>query len=137
MRSKFNQSFKVEAVRKILNRRSGTTVADVAEKLGVAESSLNKWVQLAKRQALETHASLPEKERSPNDWTLEERLNLVIRCGSLSPEQVNATCRETGIYPHHLKQWKHEFSTSGSTPVNAEERTERKKLKQKVKNLRW
>ena len=135
MSTKFNQSFKIEAVRKALNRRSGATVGEVANSLGVAKSSLYRWIELAKRQALEPHVSLPEKEKSPNDWSLEERLNLVIRCSSLSPAQVNGTCREVGIYPHHLKQWKHDFSTRDSIPVNTEERAERKKLKQKVQRL--
>lgn len=136
MKLKFNQSFKAEAVKKVLNRRSGVTVREVADSLGVAQSSLYKWIELAKHQEFEPHQSSPEKEKPPHDWTLEERLNLVIRCGSLKPEQVNATCREVGIYPHHLKQWKHDFSTGGSTPVNAEERAERKKLKQENQALK-
>jgi transposase len=136
MKSKFNQTFKTEAVKKVLNRRSGTTVGEVAANLGVAESSLYKWVELARRQELEPLVSSPEKEKSPNDWTLEERLNLVIRCSSLKPDQVNTTCREVGIYPHHFKQWKHDFSTGGSAPVNAEERLERKKLKQENQALK-
>ena len=136
MSQKFNQSFKIEAVSKVLSRRSGVTVGEVANSLGVAKSSLYRWMELAKHQALEPHVSLQDKEKSPNSWTLEERLNLVIRCSSLSSDQVNTICREVGIYPHHLKQWRNNFSTGVAPEVNAEERIERKKLKQENKDLK-
>ena len=46
------------------------------------------------------------KEKRPQDWSLEEKLNLVITCGSLDEAGINELCREKGIYPHHVRQWK-------------------------------
>lgn len=139
MSSKFNQSFKSEAVRKVLARSKHTTVGQVAAALGVAKSSLYRWVDDAEKQELEpisSQTSVLEQEKSPNNWSLEERLNIVIRCSSLNSDQANAVCRESGIYPHHLEQWRNNFSTGVSPNVNTEERAERKKLKQENEALK-
>ena len=52
----------------------------------------------------------------------------------MKDEQVSSYCRENGIYPHHIIEWKSEFlSMKEITP--AESRQEQKKLKQEVKRL--
>jgi transposase-like protein len=72
----------------------------------------------------------------PNDCSLEERFDIVIRCDSLSLEQMNTACRELGIYPHHLKQWKNNFLIGPAPKMTEEERAERKTLKQENDALR-
>jgi transposase len=54
-------------------------------------------------------------DKKPQEWTLEERLNMVETCASLSGEALNAHCRMQGIYPHHVKQWKLDF-INGNSP---------------------
>jgi transposase len=139
MSTKFNQSFKSESVKKVLSRSKHTTVGQVAAALGVAKSSLYRWVENAKDQELEARplqVNGIEQEKSPNDWSLEERFDIVIRCDSLSLEQVNTACRESGIYPHHLEQWKNNFLIGAAPKMTAEERAERKILKQENDALR-
>jgi transposase len=53
-------------------------------------------------------------DKRPQDWTSEERLNMVDTCAALSGEALNAHCRMQGIYPHHVKQWKLDFITGNS-----------------------
>jgi transposase-like protein len=139
MSVKFNQAFKNAAVKKVLSRSNGTTIVHIAMALGVAKTSLYRWVDEARQQALEPASALTstlKSEKSPNDWTPEERLNIVIRCSSLSSAQVNTVCREAGIYPHHLDQWRSDFSTGVAPNVNTEERAERKRLKQENEALK-
>ena len=53
MSPRFSQSFKKQAVEKVLNRQDNTTLKEVADSLGIGLSSLSRWILQAKNQALE------------------------------------------------------------------------------------
>ncbi len=52
----------------------------------------------------------------------------------MKDEQLSAYCRENGIYPHHVKEWKSAFLSENQTS-EAVSRHEQKKLKQENKRL--
>jgi hypothetical protein len=56
------------------------------------------------------------------------RQNLIVICAFLSDDAINTHCREQGIYPHHIKQWKLDF-IQGSTQKKAVSPSEIKTLK--------
>lgn len=143
MRARFNQSFKIQAVEKALSRRGVTTLKEVANSLGVGQSTLNKWMVKSRNHEFEPAtdtemASLNPMttEKRPQDWSLEEKLNLIIACGSLDDEAVSALCRERGIYPHHIKQWKQDFVGSTKAGTKAKIPSETKVLKSENKALK-
>ena len=116
MRARFSQSFKIQAVEKALGRSGITTIKEVADSLGVGQSTLNKWMVKSRNQEFEpltdiesASLSLMSKEKRPQDWSPEEKLNLIIICGSLGDDAISSLCREKGIYPHHIKQWTLDF----------------------------
>ncbi len=140
MSIKFTESFKIQAVEKALSRPEGVSIKDLADSLGVGYSSLQKWIQQSKNQQLET-ASPDEmgamsKEKRPQDWSLEERLNMVITCGSLDDAAISERCRKNGLYPHHLKQWKSDFSNFKTIDTTMKKQTDIKNLKNENKALR-
>ena len=57
MRAKFNQSFKIQAVEKALNRPANTSLGDMAAGLGVGYSTLQKWLAQSRAQEFETTES--------------------------------------------------------------------------------
>jgi len=138
MRSKFTPSFKTQAVEKALSRASDVNLSDIADALGVGYSTLTKWITQSKNQEFEpdsdSHTMTTEKR--PQDWSLEEKLNLIMRCASLDKEQVNAQCRERGIYPHHLQQWQQNFISDTMTNNNTTKASEMKILKKENKDLK-
>lgn len=144
MIKKFSQSFKIQAVEKALIRNDQTTIEEVAEQLGVARSTLSRWINEAQNQQFDpsstnddvvSRRAMPEEKR-PSDWSQAEKMAMIIRCGSLDEESVNALCRGEGIYPHHIKQWEADFlagsHSKGSTPTAVEA----KKLRQENKQLK-
>jgi len=143
MRKKFTPSFRVQAVEKVFNRAEGVTVKDVAKSLGVGHSTLDKWIILARTHELEavsedelTNLNDMINEKRPQDWSLEERLDMVIRCASLDEQKVSELCREQGLFPHHIKQWKQAFA-NGSTPnAKTKASTDAKALKNENKALK-
>jgi transposase-like protein len=133
MNQNYSQAFKIQAVEKVLLRADNVTIKEVANVLGVDVSSLNRWRIEAKQHTLNATSTkenpLLTQEKRPQDWTLEERFNMVLRCAALEGEALSEYCREQGIYPHHVAQWKVDF-VSGNTEHNKPvSRTEIKNLK--------
>ncbi len=140
MSPRFTQSFKKQAVEKSLNRQDNTTLKEVADSLGVGLSSLARWTLQAKNNELETisinEVSHMKKEKRPQDWTLEERLNMIISCGALNEKALSEHCREQGIYPHHVTQWKLDFANGNQSDNKPVSRNEVKTLKNENKALK-
>jgi transposase-like protein len=140
MNQKFSQSFKKQAVEKALNRQDNITLKEVADHLGVGLSSLSRWILQAKKQELETVSPneilTMTKDKRPQDWTLEERLNMIISCAILDETDLAANCRKQGIYPHHIAQWKLDFTHGNHSGNKAVSRTEIKTLKHENKVLK-
>lgn len=143
MRARFNQSFKIQAVEKALSRSSTTTLKEVADSLGIGQSTLDKWIVKSRNHEFEPVAdtetsslNLMTTEKSPQDWSLEEKLELIIACGLLDDDAVSALCRERGVYPHHIKQWKQDFVGGAKVTTRAQTRSEAKILKSENKALK-
>ena len=140
MRARFTQSFKIQAVEKVLERANGVTVKDIADVLGVGHSTLGKWIALARKQKLESMQDnkVPRmtKEKRPQDWSAEENLNMVISCASLAEEKVSELCREQGVFPHHIKHWKQDFVKGPSANTTVHTRSDNKTLRQENKALK-
>jgi len=140
MKRKFTTSFKIQAVEKALSRNENTTLTDIANSLSIGASTLSKWIVKAKNQEFET-ASYDEitsmsNDKRPQDWTLEERLNMVVACASLNDEELNEHCRAKGLYPHHIKQWKLDFINGNTSKQKAVSPSEIKTLKHENKSLK-
>jgi transposase len=138
MKAKFNQAFKIQAVEKVLGRPEGVSIAKIADSLGIGNSTLEKWIVKSRNQEFATslYDEKMTKEKRPHDWSLEEKLNLMIACSSLSEEAISQLCREQGLYPHHIKQWKQEFVCSGRSKSQKRNPDETKALKHEVKTLK-
>lgn len=140
MRAKFTRSFKIQAVEKVLERANGVTVKDMADVLGVGRSTLDKWVSLARKQKLEfaqdNDVARMTKEKRPQDWRAEEKLNMVITCASLDEESISKLCREQGVFPHQIKQWKQDFVNASFANTTVSTRLDNKTLRQENKTLK-
>ncbi len=136
MRVKYNQSFKIQAVEKALGRPEGTGIKQIAESLGVGYSTLERWIVQSRNQTFESPTAptfmVTPTQKRPHDWSPEDRLNLVITCDSLDEPSISALCRENGLYPHHVKQWKTDL-VSNHRPKN---QSETKALRQENKALK-
>ena len=139
----FSQSFKNRAVQKALNRAPGITLNSIIDEFGISRSTLTKWV----RDARNTNLGNPrdggvmspdqhQNEKRPQDWSLEERFEIVMACESLDDEEKSAYCRKQGIYPHHVSQWKLEFTRADSSNGDVTTRQELKHLKHENKALK-
>ena len=76
------------------------------------------------------------KEKRPQDWSLQDRLNIVISCASLDEAGISEFCRVQGIYPYHVKQWEQEFVNGTTANTQAKNQSQTKNLKNEIKGLR-
>jgi transposase-like protein len=139
MTSPFTASFKQQAVEKALGRRPGVTLEDLAEEWGVGRSTVQRWIR-------ESRATTPIKsgaqsehmktEKRPQDWSIDERLTMVIACGALDDEGISQLCRKKGIYPYHVEQWKTDFVEGSTGKGKVGERAEARQLKHENKELK-
>lgn len=134
MSKKFTNSFKIQAVEKVLLRDRNTNVREIAGSLGVGYSTIQKWVVSSKNNELTEIETMNTTEKRPQDWSASERLNIIIEAAGLNDEELNSLCRVKGIFPHHIDTWKSEFS-SDSQSKKTVSISETKHLKSKVKNL--
>lgn len=101
----YSQSFKEEAIRKLVMRGS-RTIAEVAQELNVPYHSAKNWLRKSK---MAHYKQTSTHEKRPQDWNLEERLQALLDTGAFSPEALNAWCRERGLFAHQLAAWKAAF----------------------------
>ncbi len=136
MSVKYSQSFKTQAVEKALNRPEGTGIKQIAESMGVGYSTLERWIVQSRNQAFESATDstsrTPPSQKRPHDWSPEERLTLVFACDSLDEPSLSALCRENGLYPHQINQWKSDLVSQQTT----KDPLEAKALRQENKALR-
>lgn len=115
MSKSYSQSFKAAAVERALSRRGREGLQGVADDLNIAVSTLHRWLTTHLNQVnsapltQENPVTLPTEKR-PNDWKLAERLAMIISCENKSESEISAACREKGIYPSHIVQWRQEFT---------------------------
>ena len=127
--ARYGQSFKDRAVARLLPPESAS-IQSVSQELGVSIATLERW----RADAL----SLPAQARV---WTAAARLQAVITTASMEETQLSAWCREKGVYPSQLQQWKEDATSAlAETPEQRatpqQTRSDRKRIKELERDLR-
>jgi transposase len=127
--ARYGQKFKQRAVARLLPPES-SAITTVSQELGVSLATLERW----RAEAL----SKPPRERS---WTAAARLQAVIATAAMDEAQLSAWCREQGVYPTELHQWKRDATAAlgepGEVSVSAQEvREDRKRIKELERDLK-
>ncbi|OGN64835.1 MAG: hypothetical protein A2888_00915 [Chlamydiae bacterium RIFCSPLOWO2_01_FULL_28_7] len=135
--TQYSKQFKIEAVKKVLLRRYGTSITSVAHSLDIKVSTLHGWIKAMKRKDLieDAPTSGGSIEKSPYQWSAKKRFDSILEASKiLQKEDLAEYCRKKGIFPHHLEKWKAEFIESFGKG-RSDDLIETKKLKNELKNL--
>ena len=102
----------------------------VAREIGVGVSTLERW----RSDAL----SRPARERA---WTAAARFEAVLMTASLDEAGKSAWCRERGVYPQELEQWRESATQALAEPEEArasprETKADRRRIKELERELR-
>ena len=139
MTTHYTNAFKQQAVEKVL-QRGDKTINSIADELNVNHYTLKNWLRPDYQR--ESMSNTPTYTR-PQDWSLEERFQLLMESSTLEGEALNAFCRQKGIFTHHLDTWKNAFiapaqtatKTASDNVIKAENKQLKKELNRKEKAL--
>ena len=125
---RYTEAFREQSLEKVYSRGSRSVKA-VAEELNVNQWTLRNWMKANKELSLSKGGTTTKR---PRDWSLAERLQMLLESHGLEEEALNAFCRKRGIFRHHLGQWREAFET-GALQSN---RSELRELKEANKGLK-
>lgn len=118
-----------QAIEQVLSRGE-RSVQSIAEELNVKFNTLKYWM---KNKSV-TKRLHPEREKRPQDWTIQEQLQALNETHDLTDEKLQEWCRARGLFVHHLDAWRSAFCAAGQdATVGAREV---RSLKDEVAQLR-
>lgn len=130
-KTKYTEGFREQALEKVYSR-GNRSVKVVAEELNINLWTLKNWMKGHKESSLLKAGTTTKR---PRDWSLAERLQMLLESHGKDEEALNAFCRERGIFRHHLGQWREAFESGTSVGLQAN-RSGLRELKEANKGLR-
>jgi transposase-like protein len=117
-----------EAVLKKLLPPYNMSVAVLAKQEGISEQTLYNWRTKIKQQG----QPVPGNKSTPEQWSSEAKLAVVISTATLTESELSKYCRESGLFVDQVKRWKEECL--GGFQLSAEQSKESKQQTIKDKN---
>ncbi len=70
-----------------------------------------------------------------NDYSAEARFAIVLEAATLSETELSQYCRENGLYPEQVQQWKQACINGNTKPVSVSNSSDKKRIKELEKEL--
>ena len=119
------------AVLKKLLPPANRTVVSVAAEEGIADVTLYSWL----KQCRERGMPVPGNRKTGDNWSADAKLAVVIETASMSETELNAYCREKGLYPEQIQSWK-EACLQGAGQQQSQQKEAQRQHKQSKKTIR-
>ena len=114
------------------------TIAEIARTEGIGEQTLYNWRNKAREQG----RPVPGNKPTPDQWSAEAKLAVVIETGSMNEAELSEYCRSKGLYVEQIKAWKADslkgFASSREQELEAKQqrKADRREIKQLKRELR-
>lgn len=133
----YSTGFKRTMIRKMVGpgRRSAWALA---KESGVSQSTLSRWL----REAGSVGRMSEDKDqgtepRRPQDWSAEEKLEVLTEAGRLSEQELGGFLRRKGLHEAQLKQWREEaLAALGSRKAASLSKAEARRVRQLERELK-
>lgn len=116
---------------------SNISIAELSKAEGISDATLYLW----RKQARDEGRLMPDSDNSPNGWSSRDKFAAVMETAAMSEIEKSAYCRERGIYPEQLSQWRmaceqaNDWQQSTDLTLKATTRVDRKKINKLEKEL--
>ena len=113
----YSTGFKARIIQKLATP-GGPSANQLAQEVGVAQSTLSRWLRQAGSFGGGNGAVPPEPHRNPmaakrlQDWTAEEKLQVVIEAAALPETEVGEFLRRQGLHEAQLQEWRQQALSS-------------------------
>lgn len=108
------------------------TLSDISRDTGININTLYRWRDAAQKTGL----SATTKYKNADKWSSQDKFTVVLETANLSEIEFSEYCREKGIYPEQVREWKEAcMSANDNAKVNQENASKelRKERKEKEK----
>ncbi len=127
--ARYGQAFKDRAVARMLPPESASPEA-VSREIGIGVETLERW-----------RAESLSKPLSKREWTAAARLEAVITTAAMDEATRSAWCRENGVYPQQLVEWRTSATQALAAPEEAraspsQTREDRRRIKELEREVR-
>ena len=110
------------------------SVAEVSRQEGIHVSTLYTWRNEAKSKGI----PVPGHTNPSEQWSAEAKLATVIETATFSEAELSQYCREKGLYPEQVKNWKAEalLGFASRTELDKEAKRQARDDRRAVKQLK-
>ena len=114
-----------------------TSVPELSAKEGICAATLYYW----RKQALKNN-SMENDNKNADNWSSSKKFQAVLDTATMSQQELSAYCRQLGIYPEQLADWKAQCMSANSATSVADkgqkkkEKSYQKQVRQLEKELR-
>ncbi|MFT7559825.1 MAG: transposase, partial [Flavobacteriales bacterium] len=127
------KKFSKEKKEAIVNRYlcSGLSLRAFSENEGVSKSAVYRWSQ--------EFTVKSKQSMSKSSVTAEHRFAIVMDTATFSEEEISQYCRENGLYPDQISQWKQSCinaNSEGPKTVNKATKSDKARIRELEKELR-
>ena len=132
---RYSQEYKEAVVKKFA--QSGLSIRHFSQSEAINLSTLYTWVSkfLPKHQCESTmsNASQPSEH-----WSSEQKFAVVLETAALSESELSEYCREKGLYPEQVTQWKNGCMQANQTQAQLQKQQakERKADQKEIRTLK-
>ena len=91
-----------EAVLRKMLPPNNKTIPEIAKEEGISEGTLFNWRKTARAEG----RLMPNGDTTPAGWCAADKFAAVVETASLNESDLSAYCRERGLYPEQIRQWR-------------------------------
>lgn len=123
--ARYGQAFKDKAIARLLPPESAS-LDTLSRELSISVATLQRW----RAEALASPAQ-------PRAWTAQARFEAVLLTATLDEASKSAWCRENGVFPQQLEQWRLAATQALAEPseARAASPSQTKAARQRIKEL--
>ena len=91
-----------EAILRKMLAPNNRSVRELAREEGISEATLYNWRKAARAEG----RLLPDGDTTPAGWGSADKFAAVVETAALNEAELSAYCRERGLYPEQVQQWR-------------------------------
>ncbi len=91
-----------EAILKKMAPPMSLTIPELAAQEGITATTLYNW----RKQARARGQVLPSRSTQSDQWTSQEKFQIVLETAPMNEAELSAYCRERGLYPEQVETWR-------------------------------
>jgi transposase-like protein len=126
-----------EAVLRKMMPPHNRSIKQLAQEEGISEATLFNW----RKQAREKGLLLPDGDNGPEGWSARDKFAAVLETAALNEADLAEYCRQKGIYPEQLLQWRrvcekaNDWDRENSRRLKTEKKADRQRIRQLEREL--